>query len=142
MRAPVFRAGKTYGVATEISEDAAHRLWGSQPTACDGAGDIVGTYVLEPNQGGPGAHVANCGYVVAQRAPGCGVAAAMCRHAQREAVARGFRAMPYDLVVATNAAAIGAWRHEGFAVARSLPGAFRHPRHGDVDACVMFKTLA
>ena len=109
----------------------------------DGARHIVGTYLLKPNQGGPGAHVANCGYVVAERARGCGgVATAMCRHSQHEAVARGFRAMQYNLVVASNTAAIRVWRRESFAVVGTLPGAFRHPRHGDVDACVMFKTLA
>ena len=142
---PVFRAGETYGVATDISEAAAHAKWvreaAASYVALDDAGAVVGTYFLKPNYGGPGAHVANCGYIVAESARGQGLAAAMCRHSQREAVAAGYRAMQYNFVVATNDAAIRVWRREGFAVVGTLPGAFDHPRHGFVDAHVMFKTL-
>lgn len=142
---PVFRAGETYGVPTDITEDAAYRKWVTDATgsyvAVDDSGGLVGTYFLKPNHGGPGAHVANCGYIVAETARGQGLATAMCRHSQREAVAAGFRAMQYNLVVATNEAAIRVWRREGFHVAGTLPGAFMHPRHGIVDTYIMFKTL-
>ncbi len=143
---PVFRAGETYGVPTDMTEDAAYRMWVELATtayvALDDQDRVVGTYFLKPNHGGPGAHVANCGYIVADTARGKGLARAMCRHSQEEARARGFRAMQYNLVVSTNAPAIRVWRSEGFEIAGTLPGAFRHPRHGDVDAYVMFKTLA
>jgi hypothetical protein len=33
------------------------------------------------------------------------------------------------------------WRKLGFAIVGTLPGAFRHPQHGFVDAYVMFKQL-
>ncbi len=44
------------------------------------AGEIVGTYYLRANNKGGGAHVANCGYMVAPDAMGRGVARAMCEH--------------------------------------------------------------
>jgi ribosomal protein S18 acetylase RimI-like enzyme len=103
---------------------------------------VLGTYYLKPNHPGPGAHVCNCGFVVAQEAQGQGVATAMCVHAQAEAVRMGFRAMQFNLVACTNTRAIRLWRRLGFAVVGTLPGAFHHQRLGFVDALVMYKHLA
>ena len=74
-------------------------------------------------------------------ARGKGVASELCRHSQREALDRGFRAMQYNLVVATNTGAIRLWEKHGFKVIGTLPQAFRHPRLGYVDALVMYKQL-
>jgi ribosomal protein S18 acetylase RimI-like enzyme len=107
-----------------------------------GAGQrVLGTYYLKPNQPTLGAHVCNCGYVVAEQARGQGIASAMCEHSQSEARALGFRAMQFNLVVSTNEGAIRLWRKHGFAVVGVLPGAFRHARLGYVDALVMYKQL-
>lgn len=142
---PVFRAGETYAVARDITADAARALWIDTPAATfvatGDAGNVLGTYYLKPNQSGPGGHVANCGYAVAAAARGRGVAAALCEHSQAEALARGFRAMQFNMVASTNAGAVRLWQRHGFAVVGTLPGAFHHPVQGDVDALVMFKTL-
>jgi ribosomal protein S18 acetylase RimI-like enzyme len=42
---------------------------------------------------------------------------------------------------ATNERAIRLWQSFGFAVVGRIPGAFRHPTHGFVDALVMHRTL-
>lgn len=142
---PVFRAGETYAFATDIDETAAHRAWVELPAATFvvRAADerILATYYLKPNQPGPGAHVCNCGYVTAETARGQGLAAAMCEHSQAEARRLGFRAMQFNLVVATNEGAVRLWQRLGFAIVGTLPGAFLHPHQGYVDAHVMFKTL-
>jgi len=109
--------------------------------ARDPSGAIIGTYYLKPNQPGLGSHVCNCGYVVSDRARGHGVATLMCVHSQQEAVRLGFRAMQYNLVVSTNDGAIRLWKKLGFDIVGTLPGAFRHPRMGFVDAFVMFKRV-
>ena len=105
------------------------------------AGEALGTYYLCPNQQGGGAHVANCGFVTAPAAGGRGVARRMLDHALGAARSRGFRAMQFNFVVSTNTRAIRIWKSYGFAVAGRLPGAFRHPEEGYVDAFVMYKTL-
>lgn len=143
---PVFAAGETYAYARELDEPSARTLWTDKPMAtfvgetADGA--IVATYYLMPNQPGQGAHVANCGYVVAETARGAGWASAMCEHSQHEAVARGFRAMQYNFVAETNHGAVRLWQKHGFEIVGRLPGAFCHPQAGDVDALVMYKRLA
>lgn len=140
-----FATGDTYAFDPDSSEADIHRAWIETPqstwVARDGDGTLLGTYILKPNQPGLGGHVCNCGYVVAPAARGRGVATAMCEHSQQEALARGFRAMQFNLVVATNSGAVRLWQTLGFAIVGTLPGAFRHRKLGFVDAHVMFKTL-
>ena len=102
---------------------------------------IVGTYILRPNQAGPGAHVANAAYMVAQEARGLGVGRRMGEHSLTEARRLGFRAVQFNFVVSTNASAIHVWQQLGFKIVGTLPGAFRHPRAGYVDVYVMFRSL-
>jgi ribosomal protein S18 acetylase RimI-like enzyme len=66
----------------------------------------------------------------------------MCEHSLAEAAARGFRAMQYNLVVSTNERAVRLWKHMGFEIIGTVPGGFRHPRLGFVDAHIMHKMLA
>lgn len=66
----------------------------------------------------------------------------MCEHSQHEAVRRGFLAMQYNLVVSTNERAVRLWKKMGFDIVGTLPGAFKHPAQGFVDAYVMYKKLA
>lgn len=118
--------------------------WGRPGTRVFLAGDAgtpLGTYYLRPNQTGNGAHVANAGYATAPAAQGRGVARDMLAHSLATAKAAGFRAMQYNFVVSTNARAIATWAAAGFETVGRLPGAFRHPRHGYVDALVMFRRL-
>ena len=144
--ARTFAAGDTYAFAPDITEAEAHKVWIEMPqatyVACDEAGQLLGTYFIKPNQPGLGAHVCNCGYIVDAQAQGKGVAAAMCEHSQREAVAMGFRAMQFNLVVSTNTRAVQLWQRLGFTIVGNLPNAFRHLRLGYVDALVMYKQLA
>jgi RimJ/RimL family protein N-acetyltransferase len=142
---PVFRSGDTYAFSPQISEEGAHKVWIEAPTATfvakDDSGAALGTYYIKPNQPGAGAHVCNCGYIVGESARGRGVATLMCKHSQREAVRRSFRAMQFNFVVSTNEGAVRLWQKLGYDIVGTLPGAFKHPRYGFVDAFVMFKQL-
>jgi RimJ/RimL family protein N-acetyltransferase len=140
------RAGDTYTFSPHSSEEEIQKAWVQVPAktfvACDLDGRIVGTYFIKANQPGLGAHVCNCGYVVAPTAQGKGIASLMCEHSQAQALAMGFKAMQFNFVVSTNVRAIRLWERLGFSVVGRLPGAFRHQRAGYVDALIMFKQLA
>ncbi len=142
---PVFRRGDTYTFPPDISEDEARAAWMDVPqatfVAADDDGTIVGTYYLKANQPGGGAHVCNCGYIVSETARGRGIASEMCLHSQREAVARGFRAMQFNFVISTNENAVRLWQRHGFEIVGRLPQAFHHPTLGYVDALIMYKML-
>jgi ribosomal protein S18 acetylase RimI-like enzyme len=141
---PVFRAGETYSIDPDITEDAALAYWmgaDKETFVAEDAGEIVGTYYIRPNQGGGGRHVCNCGYMTSAAATGRGVARAMCGHSLEHARARGYRAMQFNFVVSTNVRAVQLWEAFGFAIVGRLPLAFQHPVHGFVDALVMFQAL-
>lgn len=141
----IIRAGEAFALARDMARDAALAYWSAPHhevfVAIDDAGAIVGTYFVQPNQQGGGAHVANCGYATATHATGRGIARAMCAHSLEHARARGYRAMQFNLVVSTNERAVKLWQTMGFAIVGRLPGAFAHPVHGDVDAFVMYRRL-
>ena len=148
---PVFRDGETYAVDRDISEADAREIWMDAPQATFVAldpvtlrqtgGDVVGTYYIKTNHGGGAAHICNCGYVTGSRARGRGVARLMCAHSQDQARAMGYRAMQFNLVLASNEGAVALWRKLGFDIVGTLPAAFDHPMLGSVDAHVMWKSL-
>lgn len=140
---PVFRAGETYAVARDISEDAARTMWMDAPAATyvwdDGA--ILGTYYIKTNHSGGAAHVCNCGYVTGAAAQGRGIARAMCGHSQPAARALGYTAMQFNMVLASNVGAVRLWQKLGYDIVGTLPAAFDHPALGLVDGHVMWKAL-
>jgi len=142
---PIIRAGETYPYAMDMDESGARHMWLDMTTAAyvavDEAGGVFGSYYIKPNQPTLGAHVANCGYMVAEDARGKGVATLMGEHSQAEAVRLGFRAMQFNLVVESNAASVHVWHKLGFETVGRLTGAFQHARLGYVDAFVMYKVL-
>jgi RimJ/RimL family protein N-acetyltransferase len=142
---PVFRAGETYAFSPDITTEEAYKVWIETPAttfvAVDSDNVIVGTYYIKPNQPALGAHVCNCGYIVAKNARNQGLASLMCDHSQTQAVAMGFLAMQYNLVVSTNESAVRLWKKHGFEIIGTLPKSFRHSRFGLVDAHIMYKLL-
>ncbi len=146
---PVIRAGETYALPPDMTRDealaywhaAGHAVFVAEGQGPDGRPSVLGTYYLRANQRGGGSHVANCGYMTAPAATGRGVARSMALHSLEEARVRGFRAIQFNFVVASNGRAVRLWQSLGFGTVGRLPDAFRHPRLGYGDALVMFRTL-
>jgi ribosomal protein S18 acetylase RimI-like enzyme len=141
---PTIIAGETYALPLDMSRDDALGFW-SAPShevfVAEERDVILGTYFLSPNKLGGGAHVANCGYMVAPAATGRGIAQRMCEHSLEHARARGYLAMQFNFVVSSNERAVRLWQHAGFKVVGRLPKAFQHPSLGLVDALVMHRFL-
>jgi GNAT superfamily N-acetyltransferase len=136
--------GDTYAFDPEMSREDALAYWLHPSNWCYVAElerEVVGTYVLKPNQPALGSHVANAAFMVAPHARGRGVGLHMGEHALDEARRLGFRAMQFNFVVSTNEPAVRLWQQLGFKIVGTLPGAFRHAEKGFVDAFVMFRSL-
>jgi ribosomal protein S18 acetylase RimI-like enzyme len=141
---PVIRAGETYPLPRDMSRSGALAYWLAphhEVFVAVATEAIVGTYYLRANNAGGGAHIANCGYMVAAGATGRGVARAMCAHSLARAKDRGFRAMQFNFVIVTNERAVRLWQAMGFSIVGRLPSAFLHPTRGYVDALVMHREL-
>jgi ribosomal protein S18 acetylase RimI-like enzyme len=161
----VVAAGDTYALDPNISREDALAYWFAPGTrtyvaqgdsVADGvavprkptssaeiirARQILGSYILRPNQSGSGSHVANAGFMVSASARGQGIGRAMAQHCLNEARRLGFRAMQFNYVISTNTAAIRLWQDLGFEIVGTLSGAFRHPDKGYVDVYVMYRSL-
>jgi GNAT superfamily N-acetyltransferase len=141
---PICAGGEVFCVPRDGGRTAALAYWqapGSRIFVAADEGEILGSSYLRANQKGGGAHVANAGYATSLAAQGRGIGRALLAHSLDTAKAAGFRAMQFNFVVATNVRAISTWEAAGFATVGRLPGAFRHPTQGYVDALVMFRTL-
>src|SRR5213593_5265412 len=140
----ILAAGDTYALDPKMSREEALAYWfraDTQTYVAEKDGGVVGTYILRPNQLGPGSHVANAAFMVAPNAQGLGVGRRMAERCLSEARRMGFRAMQFNFVVSTNTSAIHLWEQLGFKIVGTLPGAFRHPEKGYVDVYVMFRSL-
>jgi len=140
----IIAAGDTYAFDPQMPREEALAYWFRADThtyVAEEDGSVVGTYILRPNQSGPGSHVANAAFMVARDAEGAGLGRRMAEHCLSEARRMGFRGMQFNFVISTNTRAIHLWNQLGFKIVGTLPGAFRHPEKGFVDVYVMYRSL-
>jgi len=142
----VVGAGETFTWDRDVTGEQARAMWLHEPpgrtfVAVDDAGTVTGTAETHRNQAGPGAHVANAGFMVGSGHEGQGIGRALAVHALEQARADGYRAMQFNAVVETNTRAVGLWRSLGFEVLATVPEAFRHPVKGYVGLLVMYRRL-
>jgi L-amino acid N-acyltransferase YncA len=103
--------------------------------------EIVGTYIIKPNQIDLGNHIANCSYMVHPDHQGEGTGTKMCKHSIQVARQSGYKGIQFNMVVSTNTGAIKLWKKLGFRIIGTTPGGFRHKELGMVDTHIMFKEL-
>lgn len=140
----VIKDGTTYVFAPDTKKEDAYDYWfgpGVRSFVVDDRGWILGMYKLIPNQRDLGSHVANASFMVAPGQQRRGIGTQMAGHCLCEAKKAGFKAMQFNFVVSTNEAAVGLWKKMGFAIAGTLPAAFRHATLGYVDVYVMYRFL-
>ncbi|WP_046006361.1 GNAT family N-acetyltransferase [Pseudoalteromonas rubra] len=145
---PTFKAvieqQETYAFDPDMSQQAAYALW-CEKVDCAyvmvEGDEILGSYYLKANAMGPSNHICNCGYMVTTQARGKGVARTLCEHSQNEAKARGYLAMQFNSVVASNQVAVQLWQRLGYQIIGTIPKAYRHPRLGFTDSHIMYKWL-
>lgn len=89
-------------------------------------GEVLGLYILHPNNIGRCGHIANTSYAVAREARGKHVGAALVTDSLHRAKACGFRVLQFNAVVASNASALHLYEKIGFTRLGAVPGGFRN----------------
>ncbi len=145
---PIFSAivaeGRTYAYPGGLDSAAARALW-MEPAPCrvvvavDAAGAVVGTAKMGPNRPGRGDHVATASVMVDLAHQGRGVGRALGEAVLAWLTSDGYRGIQFNAVVETNVAAVHLWQSLGFMIVGTVPGAFRHPEHGEVGLHVMYR---
>lgn len=141
----VIKSGATYVFPADTPKSDLKTLW-LAPTmetyvAETEDGEIVGTYMLRPNQIGRGSHVANAGYMVKPNLHGQGIGHLLCEHSIERAMKAGYSAMQFNMVVSTNSNAIKLWKKLGFKIIGTIPKGFQHKELGKVDSIIMWRSL-
>lgn len=90
------------------------------------AGEVLGLYILRPNNVGRCGHIANTSYAVSKAARGKHVGAALVTDSLHRAKAFGFRVLQFNAVVASNASALHLYEKLGFTRLGAIPGGFRN----------------
>jgi len=87
--------------------------------------EVVGLYILHPNNIGRCGHIANASYAVKSGLRGQHIGEALVKDSLAQAKLLGFTLMQFNAVVAVNAAAIHLYEKLGFTPLGTIPGGFR-----------------
>ena len=93
----------------------------------DEAGDIVGLYILHPNNVGRCGHICNASYAVKSNVRGKHVGEKLVLDCLTKGKELGFRILQFNAVVATNIHARHLYQRLGFKELGIIPGGFRMP---------------
>lgn len=89
------------------------------------SGEIVGLYILHPNNVGRCGHICNASYAVKGTARGQHVGELLVRHCMEQAKKIGYRILQFNAVVSTNERALRLYKKLGFIQLGIIRGGFR-----------------
>lgn len=87
-------------------------------------GEIVGLYILHPNNVGRCGHICNASYAVKGGLRGQHIGEILVRHCLEKARQLGFRILQFNAVVKTNTTALRLYQKLGFVPLGTIPGGF------------------
>lgn len=88
-------------------------------------GELVGLYILHPNNVGRCGHICNASFAVRRDMRGQRIGEALVRDCIHQSKALGFRILQFNAVVKTNASALRLYQKLGFTQLGLIPGGFR-----------------
>lgn len=104
-------------------------------------GQVLGLYILHPNNIGRCGHIANTSYAVSSAARDKGVGRMLVTDSLVQGKAHGFRVLQFNAVVATNLRARHLYESLGFTQLGTIPGGFRMPDGTYADICPYYHEL-
>ena len=103
--------------------------------------EIVGLYILHPNNVGRCGHICNASYAVKSTVRGQGVGKAIVTDCLEKAKEIGFRVLQFNAVVKSNTTALALYKKLGFTQLGTIPGGFLNKDGVYEDIIVHYKEL-
>ncbi len=98
--------------------------------------EMVGLYILHPNNIGRCGHIANASYAVRQGERGQGIGRRLVEDSLLRAKARGFLGLQFNAVVATNTGAMALYESIGFQRLARVPKGYHAKDGGYLDTYI------
>ena len=115
----------------EVLTEESGREFFAQQTYCgvaeDEAGEVLGLYILHPNNVGRCGHICNASYAVRKNIRGLHIGEKLVLDCLQKAKENQFRILQFNAVVATNTPALHLYERIGFKKLGTIPGGFRMP---------------
>ena len=138
----VAAAGETYAMDVPATVADTRAFWADRHlVVAEVDGVVLATAKMGPNRPAQGSHVGTASFMVSSAARGRGLGRTLGEYAVDWHRGQGFRAIQFNAVVETNAAAVRLWQHLGFRIIGTVPGAFRRPDGTYVGLHVMLLDL-
>ncbi|MCL2563653.1 MAG: GNAT family N-acetyltransferase [Oscillospiraceae bacterium] len=141
----VVEAGDAFPQVWPLTLDDADRLYAEQSftgVAEDTeTGEILGLYILHPNNEGRCGHIANASYAVKSTTRGRGIGEKLVLHSMETAKKQDFRILQFNAVVKTNHGAICLYEKLGFVKLGVIKGGFLMKDGTFEDIIPFYKTL-
>ena len=90
------------------------------------SGEVLGMYILHPNNVGRCGHICNASYAVKSDKRGLHIGETLVRDCMKQAKALGFRILQFNAVVRSNTAALKLYQRLGFTQLGVIPQGFRN----------------
>ena len=125
----VVRDGIAFPQDEELTEQNADRFFNSQSytgvAEDNSTGELVGLYILHPNNVGRCGHICNTSYAVKSDKRGLHIGEQLVKDSLKVGVELGFRILQFNAVVATNSHALHLYERLGFTQLGKIPLGFR-----------------
>ena len=142
----VVEDGKAFPQMEKLDEVTGHAFFTEQTytgVAYDAAtGELVGLYILHPNNVGRCGHIANASYAVKSSCRGLHLGELLVKDCLKQAKALGYQILQFNAVVASNVHAYHLYLRLGFTDLGIIPGGFKNKEGEYEDIHVMYRLLA
>ena len=124
----VVREGVAFPQVDELTGQTAHDFFSSQSytgiAADSETGEVVGLYILHPNNVGRCGHICNTSYAVRSDRRGQHIGEQLVKHSLAMGARLGFRILQFNAVVAANVHALHLYERLGFTRLGRIPRGF------------------
>lgn len=128
-----------------LNKESGAEFFSSQ-TYCGAAvnfdtGEVLGFYILHPNNVGRCGHICNASYAVLKNSRGMRIGEKLVRDCLIQGKAHGYRILQFNAVVASNVHARHLYEKLGFVQLGTIPGGFRLKDGRYEDICPYYHEL-